>query len=280
MKRVPALILAVLVLMALGAPRAETDSRWAPAATAKIHPGVQMFTQGAQCTANFVFTDAAHRVYVGYAAHCAGLGGATDTNGCTTGSVPLGTRVRLAKGATAASNGTTLGYGRLAYSSWKTMHRLHEKGADACAYNDLALVRLSATAAQSVNPSVPFWGGPTGIDTNGTPLNTAVFSYGNSSLRGGVDQLGPKTGVSLGPSGHGWSTDVFTVSPGIPGDSGSGFMDDQGRAIGVLSTLALTPVPGVNGVGDLYHAYRYAKAHSGITGLRLVPGTEKFDPVL
>ncbi|HEU0286020.1 MAG TPA: hypothetical protein VFR22_03180, partial [Nocardioidaceae bacterium] len=54
---------------------------WAPAATAAIHPGVQMYTSGAQCTGNFVFTDATGTVYVGYAAHCAGTGGATETDG-------------------------------------------------------------------------------------------------------------------------------------------------------------------------------------------------------
>ena len=66
---------------------------WAPATTAAIHPGTMMYTQGAQCTANFVFTDSAANVYVGYAAHCAGLGSATDTNGCTAPTLPVGTPV-------------------------------------------------------------------------------------------------------------------------------------------------------------------------------------------
>ena len=44
-----------------------------------------MYTDGAQCTANFVYTDGAGNVYVGYAAHCAGKGEATDTNGCNVG---------------------------------------------------------------------------------------------------------------------------------------------------------------------------------------------------
>src|SRR5689334_11056460 len=67
---------------------------WAPAASAKIHPGVQTYTAGSgQCTANFVYTDGAGNVYVGQAAHCAGTGEATDTNGCDAGSLPLGTKV-------------------------------------------------------------------------------------------------------------------------------------------------------------------------------------------
>jgi hypothetical protein len=32
-------------------------SAWAPAKTATVHPGVQVFTAGAQCTSNFVFQE-------------------------------------------------------------------------------------------------------------------------------------------------------------------------------------------------------------------------------
>ncbi|MDX6661444.1 MAG: hypothetical protein QOJ55_2266, partial [Solirubrobacteraceae bacterium] len=78
----------VLAALAL-APAA---SAWAPAATAAIHPGVQTFTQGAQCTSNFIFSDGSN-VYVGQAAHCSGTGAATDTDGCTSQSLPIGTKV-------------------------------------------------------------------------------------------------------------------------------------------------------------------------------------------
>ena len=280
MKRIAVILGLLLIVVLPASPAAETSSPWAPAASAKIHPGVQMYTKGAQCTANFVFTDSLNRVYVGYAAHCAGLGGSTDTNGCTTKSVPLGTSVRFAEGGTPFSEGTTLGYGKLVYSSWITMHHLGEQRPDPCAYNDLALVRLGATAATSVNPSVPFWGGPTALDTDGTAAGARIYSYGDSSLRAGISLLGPKIGVSLGSSAHGWTTDVYTVSPGVPGDSGSGMMDGQGHAMGVLSTLAVAPLPGSNGVGDLSRELKYARAHSGISGLRLVLGTEKFSPIL
>ena len=40
--------------------------------------------------------------------------------------------------------------------------------ANTCAYNDFALVKVNAADDGKVNPSIPFWGGPTGIDTNGT----------------------------------------------------------------------------------------------------------------
>jgi hypothetical protein len=253
---------------------------WAPADTATIHPGVQMYTDGAQCTANFVFTDGAGDTYVGYAAHCAGTGAATDTNGCDADSLPLGTKVDFVEGGSLVTEGTKVGSGTLAYSSWLTMHRTGETDENTCAYNDLALVKVDAADVSKVNPSVPFWGGPVAVDTDGSAAGDRVYSYGNSSLRGGVEELSPKTGVSLGDEGDGWSHPVYTVSPGVPGDSGSAFLDGEGNALGTLSTLAIAPLAGSNGVGDLGHELAYAQANGDIAGLTLVPGTEPFSPVL
>ena len=98
---------------------------------------------------------------------------------------------------------------------------------------------------------------------------------GNSSLRQGITLLSPKIGKSLGASGGGWTHLVYTVSPGIPGDSGSGFMDAQGRAFGVLSTLQLAPVVLSNGVSDLRKMLAYARTHGG-PDVTLAPGTEAF----
>jgi len=101
----------------------------------------------------------------------------------------------------------------------------------------------------------------------------------NSAIRGGAEPLSPKFGLSLGDTGGGWSHTVSTLTPGIPGDSGSGFLDDQGEAIGVLSTLNIAPTPASNGVGDLGRELDHAQAHSGLDRLRLVPGTREFSPL-
>ena len=255
---------------------------WAPAASAAITPGVQMYTEGAQCTGNFVFTDASDNVYVGYAAHCAGLGSATDTNGCLNESVPLGTTVTFNKGGSLISEGTQVGSGTLVYSSWRTMRANGVTDANTCAYNDFALVKVSDADKGKVNPSIPFWGGPTGIDTDGTAAGDRVWSYGNSSLRFGITQLSPKTGVSLGDAAAdgGWSHPLYTVTPGVPGDSGSAFVSAGGKAVGTLSTLGLAPLPLSNNIGDLAKELAFAQANSGIAGLQLVNGTEPFNPIL
>ncbi len=246
----------------------DATSTWAPAALATIHPGVMTSTKGAgQCTANFVYTDAARNVYVGQAAHCSSTGEATETDGCSSASLPLGTPVTI------EGSGVT---GKLVYNSWLAMQKAGEKNADACAFNDLALVKLPKSALDKVNPSIPVFGGPVGLNTTGTREGDRVISYGNSSLRQGIAVLSPKYGTSLGTVGNGWSHSVYTLTPGIPGDSGSAFLDSEGRALGDLSTLALAPTPLSNQVSDLAHELAYAKTHSGLAGLRVVAGTEPF----
>jgi hypothetical protein len=241
---------------------------WAPASTATIHPGVETFTEGAQCTANFVFTDGTN-VYIGQAAHCAGTGGDTDTNGCTSPTLPVGTPVTISG---ASQPGT------LVYSSWVTMQADHETDANTCAYNDLALVKVDPSDVGEVNPTIPVWGGPDGVSSGGTTFGERVFSYGNSILRLGVTALSPKEGISEGDTGGGWSTAVLTVTPGIPGDSGSAFLDANGDALGILSTLGVSVPGGVtNNVGNVGMEIAYMHAHSSFSGVELVDGTSAFN---
>ncbi|HET7736797.1 MAG TPA: hypothetical protein VFK52_12525 [Nocardioidaceae bacterium] len=272
---------AVLVLsgLTLAPGSAQAAPTWAPAATAAITPGVQTNTSGSgQCTANFVLTDSSGNVYLGQAAHCSGTGAATDTNGCDAGTLPLGTAVTFNRGGSLLTAGTQVGTGTLAYSSWNTMQARGETDENTCAYNDFALVKVSAADVAKVNPTIPFWGGPVGINTTGTVAGDKVYSYGNSGLRFGVEQLSPKTGVSLGqdPADGGWTHPLYTLTPGVPGDSGSAFLDAQGRAVGTLSTLGLAPLPASNNIGDFAHELAYAQQYSGIAGLQLALGTEPF----
>ncbi len=239
-------------------------SAWAPAKAATVHPGVQVFTEGAQCTANFVFKSGS-TVYLGQAAHCSGTGGQTETDGCSSGSLPIGTPVQV----TGASEP-----GTLVYNSWLAMQARGESDPDTCAYNDLALIRIDPADVGRVNPSIPGFGGPTGVGSAGD-LGATVYSFGNSELRGGISKLSPKQGVVIQNEGNGWSHIVTTLTPGVPGDSGSGFLNESGQAIGILSTLQLAPLAGTNGVGDLAKEIAYLHA-SGFPNAQLVPGTEPF----
>jgi hypothetical protein len=240
--------------LALAAALAPASPAAADHADETIHPGVQTYTEGAQCTANFVFTDGVD-TYLGQAAHCSGTGASTDTDGCLAESLPLGTRVKI----DGASQPATM-----VYNSWLTMQAVDEKDEETCAYNDFALLRLDPADAGRVSPQIPVLGGPTGLDTDGTRFGESVFSYGNSGLRLGLSALSPKEGTSLGTTRGGWSHTVYTVTPGVPGDSGSAFVDADGRAFGVLSTLAILPFTGSNGVSDLARMLDYANTRGGM----------------
>lgn len=170
MERSKIVVLAAVLALAIALLAPAGSSAWAPAKSATVHPGVQVFTEGAQCTANFVFEEGSS-VYLGQAAHCSGTGGQTETDGCTSGSLPLGTPVEV----TGASKP-----GTLVYNSWLAMQANGETDPDTCAYNDLALIKIDPADVGSVNPSVPGFGGPTGVGGVGG-LGSTVYSYGNSS---------------------------------------------------------------------------------------------------
>jgi hypothetical protein len=275
-----ALFSAALLVPAAGA------SAWAPESSATIHPGVMTFTGGpsfleeaAQCTANFVYTDSAGNVYLGQAAHCSSTGSDTETNGCSTHSLPIGTPIysgELVKGG--IEKGTEIG--TLAYNSWIAMQEHKETNPATCAYNDLALIKILPGQVGNVNPTVPFWGGPDGLAAGAAGTGEQVYSYGNSILRAGVSALSPKTGVSLGEAEEsaGWSESVYTATPGIPGDSGSAYMNASGDALGVLSTVEFAPLAASNGVGTLAKELAYANSVTGL-GIGVAAGTTPFSAI-
>jgi hypothetical protein len=255
------------VASSVAAAQNEPPRTWAAPDKATLRPGRVLETSGAFCTGNFVFTDAAGHVYLGQAAHCSAKGAPTDFNGCKDQSLPLGTKV------------TVLGAnvrGTLAYNSWLAMQEAGEKNLAACRNNDFALVRLPDDAQTHVNPSIPVFGGPKGVNSEGVRRGEAVFSYGNSPLRANIGLLAPKRGGVIATVEDGWAHLVLFATPGVPGDSGSAVLDSSGRAVGVLSSLNLYPFAASNGVSDMGRMLAYARAHSGIKGLRLVEGTVAF----
>ena len=102
--------------------RAVSGSRLGARATATIHPGVQMFTAGAQCTGNFVFNDAP----AGSTSGTPPTAPARAPRPTPTGAAPARTRSAPGSasrtGAPSPTSGTTVGRGTLVYSSWITMH--------------------------------------------------------------------------------------------------------------------------------------------------------------
>jgi hypothetical protein len=268
-------VMVVATLLALAGPTAVavaapvwTSPTQADAGT--ISPGALMISpideeSANACTAAFAFAGGG-KTYLGYAAHCASTGASTDLSGCQEQTLPLGTTVRI------EGRGGASGTGRLAYNSWTTMKERGETNQSLCLYNDFALVQLDAASAAALDPSVPILGGPTALDTDGTAAGEQVFSYQPNN--GGTVV---KEGRAVSDSGGGRAHRVDTVPPGRPGDSGSGYLDGNGRAFGVLSTQFLDGT-GTNGVTDLAMALSYANSYGGIGRISLVAGTRPFAP--
>jgi hypothetical protein len=143
-------------------------------------------------------------VYLGQAAHCSGTGAATETNGCAADSLPLGTPVEV-DGATPC--------GELAYNSWITMQQVGESDEETCAYNDLALIRFDPADVPNVKPVLrrAHWSRQLGRHrVHGLHLRQLLAA-------GRRHRAQPEAGIVVQNSPGGWSHDVYTLTPGIPG---------------------------------------------------------------
>jgi hypothetical protein len=245
----------------LSAAPARAVPSWAPVGTATIRPGVRTKSPTATCTTSFVFADAANDVYLGQAAGCTAT--SPGGSGCLSGSLPLGTSVTV-EGATRP--------GTLVYNSWLTMQAIGETDPAACTYNDFALVRLDAADYSRVNPTMPFWGGPTG--SGGTPApGDRVYGSGNDPVVGPR----PRTGVVV--ASNGWTHRVHWLPPGGPVDAGLGVLDRNGRALGLVAPFTADALPGSSVVVDLGRLLAYLTSHGG-PAVSLALGTEPFAPPL
>ena len=276
------------VVAALTVPAAGTAAA-DPAPAAAIGPGVQIATPvtgGAElCTANFLYTPSggqdghrdgdgaehqsapAGKLYLGAAAHCmAGEEARSSVDGCVEPVQPEGIEVRIA-----GRDGRDYS-GRVAYNSWAVMQEQGETDPQRCLYNDFSLIELSPEAAAVTDPTVPGFGGPVALDTDGTRNGETVYSHQPNQLGATPD----KQGLSLGRPDSPWTHVVATAPPGVPGDSGSGYLDAEGRAFGLLSSLMLPTT--TNGVTDIALALEYAAEHGSVGAIELVPGTRPFTP--
>lgn len=271
------LVCVVLALVAAfasvaAAPASLADPEWASVEDATIRPGARMVTDGSGCTSNFVFvtnrpSGAVDKVILGYAGHCStSSSGATR---CLYEALPLGTPVEI-EGASQP--------GKVVYNASGTMAAVGEFDDDVCEFNDLSLVELHPDDWASVNPTVPFFGGPLGMASEVPLRGSAVYAYGNSGLRQGIEEFKPKYGRMLETGGSGWAHQHYQVTPGIPGDSGSGVLDADGFALAVMSTVTVFPTPASNTAIDLGLALDYVREHvPSLRSIRLAVGTEPFD---
>ena len=260
-RRFPGFVAALVTIATVAVLGPTGPAAAAPAARGgRIGPGTQLITAGRTCTANFVFRDARKRVFLGYAASCATRRPVTAGAECSARSLPMGTRVRLAAGH------RTLGHGILRYSSFRAQRAAGVVDGATCAANDFALVQVKGAAKRRVSSTVPYWNGPTGVGA--LPVEgAAVFGLARSSAHArALPRVGTVSAVGAAVA------KVSTPLPSTKRARGGGFLDDQGRAVGILTRSA---AGGDNTVVSLAAAVEYAAAH-GVPGLQLVPGHGTF----
>lgn len=218
-----------------------------------IRPGINMEFQGAGCTTSFVFHQDWTRYFLATAAHCVGDDPSGSASGCNADVFPdAKATLRLDGGGSAKAT--------IAYTSWGTMQRIDESNADACAANDFALLEIAPDDLDELHPASLHFEAPTGLATAATPT---VYGYGASSLKFGLEVVHPKQGQHLGMANGGWSHHVYLATPGISGDSGGHIMTSDGKALGVASTIILSPTPASNHYTDIAKALAYMQEHEG-----------------
>ncbi len=235
---------------------------WPAIGAAKVRPGVQIVVTGDEgtglCTSNFLFRSRTNgTLYLGLAAHCIGSPDIDAKVGSKAVIRNLGDQNEI----------TTW----VAYSSWEAMG--WSPGAttagDDVHPHDFALVAIPADEVGIVHPAVLFYGGPVAMaDYDSVAATQRLLVYGNSNLYPRPGDLDPQEGVVLGKGSEnydgsvGYYIDAHVELAPVPGDSGSGLMTKDGKALGALSTITSgLPYGTWWRYSSVPHGVEYANAH-------------------
>ena len=231
-----------------------------PERASGIRPGSQMFITfldgtTAGCTANFVWRDSIGDLYIGAAGHCFLPGdknasenarrdaefdedvydvGRLDVSVCADCTVGGATGLTF--------TGTTIALGDVAYAR-QNLPDGSEVG------HDFGLVRIPSGAEDAVDPSLPQFGGPSGVSKGAVPAGLPVNQYGAGVANGEVFPTMGSNGVSEGDLGT--SESWYAGIRASPGDSGSplqateaGTGVEGGDAGGILTHLTAVGTAG------------------------------------
>jgi hypothetical protein len=182
-----------------------------------VRPGAAVQSEIGLCTLNFLFETPDKERFIGTAGHCI-MGTDNPVAGDNAG------EKTWAKGeGPAAKDSTGKRFGEFAYAI------LQEP-------KDFSLIRLDPGVEAS--PEMCNYGGPTGINEDISDGPKVLEYFGNGV--GISSALPARSGLAAGfPS----ADHVYAAGLALPGDSGSGVITDDGRAVGVLVTT------GLHGVG-------------------------------
>ncbi len=181
----------------------------APAASAcaGLSPGDNIIADGSSCTLAFLVADPSG-LYFMTAGHC------------------------IAEGSRVTSPGVgEWGTGAFTHLTGESANGAGSPG------NDFALIHIDLDKYGDVNPKMCGWEGPTGIFQDKV-TSGGVRHYGYGILLGDTEFTRAREGFNLQYDGG----DVYRwTGTGVSGDSGSGVIAADGRALGVLTHLSISP---------------------------------------
>jgi hypothetical protein len=173
----------------------------------------------AWCTANFIFKNSSGVYGIGTAGHCAAndaLGAYPDVTAYVV--PPVG-------------SGQLPGF----YHIGKFVLSHNNDIGD-----DFAMIQIYPEYQSWVNPSMPVWGGPTGVYSSSMPTVVKHFGHGAAVGTGGT----PRVGVCPILDARGGNAFAW-YGVGAPGDSGSGVEAVTGEAVGNFTHIVISDgIPG------------------------------------
>jgi hypothetical protein len=176
-----------------------------------VRPGALVETEKGFCTFNFLFTGGDGRRYVGTAGHCIlgddPFGGDAGERSWAPGAGPV------------ARDSQGRRIGEFAYAILQDP-------------KDFALIRLDPAVA--ANPQMCHFGGPTGVNADRPSSPVVLQHFGQGVGVGDVVPARSATALGMPDADH-----VYAQGAVVPGDSGSGIVSADGRAVGVIVTTGL-----------------------------------------
>src|SRR6266436_4805617 len=209
-----------------------------------VRPGAIVRSDVGQCTLNFLFLGSDGASYIGTAGHCilgtSPFGGDVGEMAWAPGTGP---EARDANGAR---------IGEFAYAILQDP-------------KDISLIRLDPQVEASAG--MCHFGGPTGVNNDQPGLFQPVVLnwFGNGIVAGTVLPARSALAAGMPSPDH-----VFAQGAATPGDSGSGVISSDGRAVGVLVTVGVHAASLGSAGGD-----------AGLIGItRLTPQVQRAQQVL
>jgi hypothetical protein len=176
-----------------------------------VRPGGIVNSDTGQCTLNFVFAGSDGATYIGTAGHCilgeSPIGGDVGEESWAPGAGPE------------ARDADDARIGEFAYAILQDP-------------KDFALIRLDPDTPWSAQ--MCHFGGPTGTNSDLASGLVLLHHFGNGVAIGSVLPARTHVAVGMPDPDH-----VFAQGVALPGDSGSGVISDDGRAVGVLVTVGV-----------------------------------------